>query len=120
MDGVMRDADVDSFMEITSCDSRSAARRHLANCSWGLEAAINRYFTFGLDLDDRAPFPPVAARAGTMHDDDDDMVRNPIPARSSTLYGYGDYFHGAGSSTPRAAPSIWAADRKPSSPWAAV
>ncbi|KAM3242488.1 hypothetical protein ACQJBY_054875 [Aegilops geniculata] len=111
-DGILREAVVDSFVEVTACDSRSAAERHLAFCGWQLEAAINRYFTTGLA--DPAPDPPVAARAETMHDD---AVRDSIPARSTTLYGNANNLYAAGSSTARAAPSIWSADRARPSPW---
>lgn len=107
-DGILREAVVDSFMEVTSCDSQSIAVRHLAFCGWQLEAAINRYFTTGAA--DPAPDPPVAARSETMHDD---TVRDPIPA---TLYGNANLY-AAGSSTARAAPSIWSADRARPSPW---
>uniref|UniRef100_A0A8R7QPD4 UBX domain-containing protein n=1 Tax=Triticum urartu TaxID=4572 RepID=A0A8R7QPD4_TRIUA len=110
-DGILREAVVDSFMDVTACDSRSAAERHLAFCGWQLEAAINRYFTTGLA--DPAPDAPVAARSETMHDD---TVRDPIPARSAALYGNANLY-AAGSSTARAAPSIWSADRARPSPW---
>ncbi|KAI4980762.1 hypothetical protein ZWY2020_021247 [Hordeum vulgare] len=111
MDGILREAVVDSFMEVTSCGSQLIAVRLLDSCGWQLEAAINRYFTTGAA--DPAPDPPVAARSETMHDD---TVRDPIPARSSTLYG-NENLYAAGSSTARSAPSIWSADRARPSPW---
>uniref|UniRef100_M8BVF4 Uncharacterized protein n=1 Tax=Aegilops tauschii TaxID=37682 RepID=M8BVF4_AEGTA len=111
-DGILREAVVDSFMEVTACESRAIAERHLAFSGWQLEAAINRYFTTGGA--DPAPDPPVAARSETMHDD---MVRDPITARSATLYGNANNLYAAGSSTARAATSIWSADRVRPSPW---
>ncbi|KAK1618449.1 hypothetical protein QYE76_023966 [Lolium multiflorum] len=100
-----REAMVDSFMEVTSCESQSTAVRYLASCGHRLEAAINRFFTVGAA--DAAPDHPVVdsipVRSETTHDD---TVRDPIPARSDRLYQHDD-FYGPGSSTARAAPSIW-------------
>ncbi|KAI4963704.1 hypothetical protein ZWY2020_010619 [Hordeum vulgare] len=96
MDGILREAVVDSFMEVTSCGSQLIAVRLLDSCGWQLEAAINRYFTTGAA--DPAPDPPVAARSETMHDD---TVRDPIPARSSTLYGNENLYAAGSTACPR-------------------
>ncbi|KAM0888005.1 hypothetical protein ACQ4PT_028607 [Festuca glaucescens] len=111
MVGGAREAIVDSFMEVTSCDSQSTAVRHLSSCGWRLEAAINRYFTVGAAdaPPDHPVVDPIPVRSETMHDD---TVRDPIPARSDRLYQHED-FYGPGSSTARAAPSIWRVNREP-------
>ncbi|KAM0827704.1 hypothetical protein ACQ4PT_068021 [Festuca glaucescens] len=113
MEGGEREAIVDSFMEVTSCESRSIAVRHLASCSWRLEAAINLYFTVGAvgGAPDHPVVDPIPVRSETTHDD---TVRDPIPARSDRLYQHED-FYGPGSSTARAAPSIWSVNREPPS-----
>ncbi|CAM0943020.1 unnamed protein product [Alopecurus aequalis] len=112
MEGGKRDAIVESFMEVTSCDSQSVAVRHLAYSGWRLETAINRYFTVGAaDLAPHHPVDPIPVRFETMHED---TVRDPIPARSDRMSEYGD-FYGLNSSTARAAPSIWSVNRAPSS-----
>ncbi|XP_051196281.1 uncharacterized protein [Lolium perenne] len=113
MEGGAREAIVDCFMEVTSCKPRSIAVRHLASCSWRLEAAINLYFTVGAvgGAPDHPVVDPIPVRSETTHDD---TVRDPIPARSDRLYQHED-FYGPGSSTARAAPSIWSVNREPPS-----
>ncbi|CAM0945066.1 unnamed protein product [Alopecurus aequalis] len=88
MEGGTRDAIVETFLEVTSCDSQSVAVRHLASSGWRLDTAINSYFTVGAA--DLAPHHPV----------------DPIPIRFETMHE---------ERTARAAPSIWSVNRAPPS-----
>ncbi|CAM0958259.1 unnamed protein product [Alopecurus aequalis] len=108
MEGGTRDSMVESFMEVTSCDSQSVAVRHLAYSGWRVNTAINRYFTLGAT---DHPVDPIPVRFETMHED---TVRDPIPAHSDRLSVYDD-FYGPNSSTARAAPSMWSVNRAPPS-----
>jgi hypothetical protein len=72
MESAAREAMVDTFMEITSCESQSTAERYLASCGRRLEAAINRFFTVGAA--NAAPDHPVVdsipvRSSETTHDD---------------------------------------------------
>ncbi|KAL6634824.1 hypothetical protein ACP70R_027495 [Stipagrostis hirtigluma subsp. patula] len=93
---------VSTFMAITSCESQAYAVKHLASCKWDLERAINVYYNAG---------PSTSAPAA---EEDDDVVRAPVPAPVEALHGDMDDDGGRGGA--RDAPSIWERSAPPSVP----
>ncbi|KAM0894599.1 hypothetical protein ACQ4PT_024358 [Festuca glaucescens] len=82
------------FMQLTACSSLADAAQHLASCGWRLAEAVNLYF---------------AAVAGSSSSAEQKPLRDPIPARSDTLYG-ATSSSASSRQPPAARPTGWESD----------